>query len=143
MAQKINGFQIFASAVFVWDPLALLSRIIEVEHGSDSVYPQAVDVIFVQPEEAAGEEKAAHFVAAVVEDEGFPVGMKTFARVGVFKQVRAVEVGQPVRVSREVRWHPVQNHPDALLVQIVHIHEILRRTIARGGSKISCGLVSP
>ena len=70
--------------------------------------------------------------------------MKTLARVGVLEQVSAVKIGQPVSVGREVRWYPVQNHADAVLVQIVHqVHEVLRRAVAGGGRKISRGLVSP
>ena len=51
---------------------------------------------------ALADQKTADFIAAVIEDEGFPFGMKTLARVSMFVKMRAVEVGQPVLVSREV-----------------------------------------
>ena len=82
--------------------------------------------------------------AAVVEDVSLPVGMKSLARVGVLVEMRAVEVGEAVRVGREVRRHPVENDADAVLVQVVdQVHEILRRAVARGGREVSGGLVSP
>ena len=70
--------------------------------------------------------------------------MESLARVGVFVEMRAVEVGQAVPVGREVRRHPVENHADAVLVQVVdQVHEILRRAVARRGSEVAGGLVSP
>jgi len=144
LAQKIDGFKIFASAELVGNPLSGIPRIIEVEHGRDRIHPEAVDVILIQPEQSAGHQKAAHLVAAIVEDEGLPVRMKALARIGVLEQMCAVKVSQPVRVGREVRRHPVQNHADPLLVQIVHqVHEILGCAVARSGGKISRGLVAP
>ena len=144
LAQKINGFEIFASTELVWNPLSLFSRIVEIEHRSNSIHSQPVDVILIQPEQPARHKKAAHLVAAVVEDERLPVRMEALASIGVFEQVRAVKVGQPMRVGREVRGDPVQNHPNALLVQIVHqVHEVLWSSIARRGREVSSGLVSP
>ncbi len=62
----------------------------------------------------------------------------------MLEQVRAVEEGEPVSVGREVRWDPVENDRDVVLVQVVHeIHEILRRAIARRGSEVAGRLISP
>ena len=70
--------------------------------------------------------------------------MKALARIGVLVEVRAVEVGQPVLVVGKVRRHPVENHADAVLVQVVHqVHEILRRAVAAGGREVAGDLVSP
>src|SRR6202140_3779583 len=47
-------------------------------------------------------------------------------------------------VGREVRWDPVENDRDVVLVQIVdEVHEILRRAITRCGSEVTRGLISP
>ena len=47
-------------------------------------------------------------------------------------------------IGREMRGHPIENHADAMLMQVVHqIHEILRRAVARGGREIAGGLISP
>ncbi len=70
--------------------------------------------------------------------------MESLARVGVLVEVRAVEVGESVGVGREVRRNPVEDHADAVLVQVVdQVHEILRRAVARSGREIAGGLVSP
>src|SRR4029077_18464788 len=95
LAQKINGFEILTSTKFVRNPLAGLARVVEIKHGSDRIYPQAIDVILVQPEQATSHQKAAHFVAAVVEDESLPIGMKTLAGIGMLVQMCAIEVSQP------------------------------------------------
>ncbi len=89
-------------------------------------------------------QEAAHLVAAVVEDEPIPVGMKALARIGVLVEVRAVEVGEAVLVGGEVRGHPVENDADAVLVQVVdQVHEVLRRAVAAGGREVAGGLVAP
>ena len=73
-----------------------------------------------------------------------PVGMEALAGVGVFVKMRAIEVGKAVGVGREVGGNPVENHGNAVLVQIIdQIHEILRRAVARGGGEVAGGLVSP
>src|SRR5579864_3656005 len=88
-AQEVDGLEIFASAEFVGNPFALFARVVEIEHGGDRVYTEAVDVIFVEPEHGARHQKAAHLGAAVVEDVRLPVGMKSLARVRMFVEMRA------------------------------------------------------
>ena len=143
-AEEVDGVEVLASAEFVGNPFAFLARVVEIEHGGDGVHAQAVDVVFVEPEHGARHEEAAHLGAAVVEDVRFPVGMESLARVGVFIKVCAVEVSESVRVGGEVRGHPVENHSDAVLVQVVdQVHEILRRAVAGSRREVSGGLVSP
>ena len=126
------------------NPFAVLARIIEIEHRGDGVHAQAVDVIFVEPEHRTRHQEAADFGAAIVEDVSLPVGMKSLARIGVLVEMRAVEIGEAVRVGREVRRNPVENDADAVLVQVVdQVHEVLRRAEARGGREVAGGLVSP
>src|SRR6266568_169126 len=70
--------------------------------------------------------------------------MESEPPVGVLKQMSPVEVCEPMRVRREVRWHPIENYADAVLVQVIHeIHEILGRAVTRGRREISRRLVSP
>src|SRR5207253_5642250 len=66
-AEEVDRLQVLTTAELVGDPLATLSRVVEVEHRGHSVDAQAVDVIPVQPEESAGDQEALHFMAAVVE----------------------------------------------------------------------------
>ena len=142
--QECNRREILASAKFVGDPFAFAPRIIEVQHGRHGIHAQTVDVILVDPEECIGDQEILDFVAAVVEDQGAPVRMTALARVGMLVQMRAVELGQAVRVTREVRGSPIQNHADACLVKPVHeIHEVFRSAEPAGGRKISQSLISP
>ena len=47
-------------------------------------------------------------------------------------------------VVRKMRWHPVQDDTDVVLVQIIdQVHEVLRRSEARAGSVVAGDLVSP
>ena len=70
--------------------------------------------------------------------------MEAFARVGVFVQVRAVEVGQTVRVAREVRRHPVEQQPQpervATIDEAAETHRIAE---ARRGRIQAHRLVAP
>lgn len=70
------------------------------------------------------------------------MGTSLFVRVLV--QAGAVKGGQPVNISREVRWYPVQNHADARFVQLVHkIHEVLGRAVSGGRRIITDNLIAP
>ena len=70
--------------------------------------------------------------------------MEALPRVGVFEKMGAVEVRQAVRVRREVRRHPVEQHSNIVLVQVVHqVHEILRSSITRCRREIAAGLITP
>jgi hypothetical protein len=65
-------------------------------------------------------------------------------RIGVLEQVGAVEPAEAVGVGREVRGHPVDDHPDAGLVQRVdHRHQIVGRAVATGGREVAGDLVAP
>ncbi len=116
--EEADGAQVFAAAVHVGRPVAL-PRVVAVEHGSDRVDPEAVHVVLVHPEEGIGEEKIAHAVLAEVEDARAPVRMLPHERVLVFEEVRAVKVGEPLRVRGEVAGHPVHDNTDPALMQRV------------------------
>src|SRR5262249_15036223 len=63
---------------------------------------------------------------------------------GVLVEVRAVEVDKPVRITREVRWYPVENDPHAAPVEMVHEgHEVPRAAEATRGCEIADGLIAP
>src|ERR1700691_748068 len=47
-------------------------------------------------------------------------------------------------VGREVRWYPIEDDGNIVLVQVVdEVHEIVRRTVSRRGSTIARSLISP
>ena len=117
--QERDGLEVLAAAELVRHPLARLARVVEVEHRGDGVDAQPVDVELLEPEERVREQEVAHLVAAEVEDERAPVGMRAAARVGVLVERRAVEARERPVVAREVRRHPVEDHADAVPVQPV------------------------
>ena len=83
-------------------------------------------------------------MAAIVEDQRSPVGMFALTRVGVLIQASAVEPGHRVSVFGKVSRHPVENHPDIVLVAAVNqIHQIIRAA-KTGGRRVEIGnLIAP
>ena len=122
-----------------------LARVVEVEHRGDGVHAQAVDVILLEPEQGAREQEAADFVASVVEDERSPVLVLALPRVGVLVEVRAVEVGQAVRVLRKMGRHPVEDDTEPGLVQADRRSSVKssRRAVAAGRREVADGLIAP
>ena len=131
LPDEVDGLEVFAPAVDVRQPLTFLARIIQVEHRRHRVNPQPVDVIFLQPEQRVAQQKVSHFVPPVVEDQGAPLLVLAFARVGVFVQMRAVEVGQAVPVFRKVGRHPIQNHAYAVAMAVIdEVRELVGLAVA-------------
>ncbi len=139
-----GGIKVLVATVGVGHPLAGFPRKVEVEHGGHGVHPQAIEVVLLQPEDRVADEEVAHLVAAVVEHQALPLRLEATPRVGVFVQRCAVKGGQTVGVGRKVGRHPVQQHPNAMLVQGVHqVHQVLRRTVTRRGREVTGDLVAP
>ena len=111
--------EVLAAATLVGQPLTGLARVVEVHHRRDRVDAQAIDVELVDPVEGVRHEEVPHLVARVVEDERAPVRMLAEPRVEVLVEGRAVEPSERPLVAREVRGHPVDDHADAALVQVV------------------------
>jgi hypothetical protein len=144
MLEKIHRFEILVAAVLVGHPFAGLARVVQVQHRSDRVHAQPVNVKAVAPEQRVGGQKIADLVAAVIEDQRAPILVRPLARVFVLVKGRAVKAGQRPFVAREMRRHPVHEHPDAGLVQGVdQVLEIIRRA-KPAGRRVEAGhLVAP
>ena len=99
--QELDRVEVLAAAEAVRHPLALLARVVEVEHRGHGVDAQRVGVVELEPVHGAAQEEAPHLVAPVVEDEAAPVGVEALARVAVLVEVGAVEVAEAVGVGRE------------------------------------------
>ena len=70
--------------------------------------------------------------------------MLALPRVRVLVEVGAVEVDEPVRVTRKVRRHPVEDHADAATVEMVHKgHELPWFPVATRGGEVANGLITP
>ncbi len=143
-AKEGDRFEILAAAEPVRVPLPLFPGVVQVQHGSYRVHAQTIGVVALQPEERGGEQEAPDLVPAVIEDEAPPVRLIRLVRIGVLVHVAPVEEDEAVLVGREMRRHPVEDHTDPLLVQVVdQEHQVLRRPVAAGGSEEAGRLVSP
>ena len=103
LLQERDRLEILAAAEAVRDPLALLPRVVQVQHRCDGVDPQAVDVVLAEPEERVREQEVLHLGAAEVEDVRAPIRMVAAARVVVLVERGAVEALERPRIGREMR----------------------------------------
>ena len=99
LAQERDGVEVLPAPVAVRHPAALFAGVVEVEHGSDSVDPQAVGVVAVEPEPGTRDEKRANLVAGVVELVAAPVRMRSGgadlrARTGACRRIRRGRTNQ-------------------------------------------------
>ena len=96
-------------------------------------------MVLAQPVERVRDQEVAHLVAAEVEDERAPVGVRAPARVLVLVERSPVEARERELVAGEVRRHPVEDDADPGLVERVDeraelvrlAHRRLRRVEAR------------
>ena len=141
--QKIDRFEVFASAVDVRPPL-VLAVVVKVEHGGDRVYAQAVHVELLDPEHRGREQQISRRNLAVVEYARAPFLVLHLERVGVFIEVRAVELDEAAAVLRKMRRDPVHDDAEASLMRLVdEVHEVLRRAVAARRGKIADDLITP
>ena len=118
--QEIDGFEVFAAAQPVGKPFTGLAAVVAVQHGGHRIDAQAIDAKALQPVQAVADQKIAHLGAAQVVDQRIPVVVESFARIGVFIQMRAVKIAQAVRIGRKVRRHPVEQHAQAGRMAALH-----------------------
>ena len=95
-------------------------------------------MVLAQPEERVREQEVADLVAAEVEDQRAPVGVRAAPRIVVLVERGAVEARERPVVAREVRGDPVEDHADAGSVQAVDERaEVVGRAVARGRARSS------
>ena len=121
------------AAVLVWNPLAVFARIVAVNHGGDGVHANAVETETLYPIQGIALQEVFDFVSAEVVNQGVPVLMVAFARVGMFVKRGAVKLGQTVIVGREMADHPVEDNADTLVVRgFNQCAQFFRRTETAG-----------
>ena len=119
LLEKLNGVEIFPPAMLIGQPLARLARVVEVEHRSDRIDAQAIEMKFGQPPMRRGEQETTHLMPAVVENMRSPIGVQAKARVFVFVERRAVIASQRPLVLRKMAGHPVENDAQAGLMAAI------------------------
>ena len=101
-------------------------------------------MIMLDPEQCIGDQEILHLRLAVVENLRPPVRVLALSRICIFKCRCPVKVCQPMRILWKMRRYPVQDHADAIPVQIIdHIGKILWRAIAGSRRIISGHLIAP
>ena len=144
MLQEFNGFQILIASVDVRNPLPVILTVVQIQHGSNRIHTDTICMEFLHPEKRVGYEEIPHLRSSVIVDQSSPMGMHALPGVQMLIQTGPVEVWKARCVFREMGRHPVQDHTDSLLVQIVHeIHKILTGSISAGRRIISRHLISP
>src|SRR5208282_2011631 len=131
--QEINGFEVFAAPEAIWNPVALPSTVVEIDHGGDGIYPQPIDMVLIEPEQGVAQKVIRHFAPAVVENQRIPISVAALARVGVLIERRAVKVCQPMRIIGEMAGDPVDDDTDALVMAALNkLAELVRRAETAG-----------
>ena len=144
MFEKFNRFQIFIVPIFICYPLAVLFSIIQIQHGSHGIHPEAVYMVMLHPHQRAAYQEVFHLVLAIVKNLGAPVRMLAFFRVCIFIQAGSVKLCKAMGIPREMGGYPVQNYADSMLMQVIHqIRKICRRPIPGSGRIVACYLIPP
>src|SRR6266550_3164776 len=142
--QEIDGIKIFAATKGIRDPLPFLARIVEIQHRSDGIHAQTVDVILVEPVERVCDEKIADLIASEVKNERAPIRLLALARVHVLVKISAIKFSQTVRVLRKMRRDPVHNHADpSLMTAVDKMPKLVWFSEATGGRVITSDLIAP
>src|SRR5947199_6613903 len=93
-----DSLYVLSASVLVRDPFSFLARVVEIDHRGNSIDPQPIRMIFIQPEERTAHQKRADFVLPKVEDVAVPVGMVALPRICILVEVCSIIVGEPVGV---------------------------------------------
>src|SRR5437899_4688723 len=97
-----------------------------------------------QPEKRIANQKIPNLVTAIIENVSAPIRVLTFARIEVLVQRRAVESPQRKRVFRKMRRHPIHNHAQPSLMQMIDQEaKIVRRAVAGRRRVVSADLITP
>ena len=150
MDQDIQVFQqrdssdVFAPAELIGNPFSLLPAVIEIEHRGNGIHAQAVDMVAVQPKEFAVQKEVPNLDAIVIEDAAMPLRMVAEPWVGMVVEMRAVKLGEPMRIVWKVRGRPVHQDTDSsLMCRIDEGHEVFGRSMPAGDGEIAGGLIAP
>ena len=125
--EELNRLQVFPATELIGNPFSVFAGIVEIQHGRDGVDTEPVEMIHVEPEPSARQQEVANFVAAVVENQRAPVGMRSLPRVFVLVQAGSIKPSQTMPVCRDVSGDPVEQDADIRLVAVIdEITEIIR-----------------
>ena len=94
MFHEFDGVEILATAVNIGYPFARFPGVVQVEHGSNGIHSQAVDMVFVEPEKSVGDQEISYFVATEIKNQRSPIAVFSLTRISVFVKPCSVEFSQ-------------------------------------------------
>ena len=143
-AQEFHRFPILAPALVIGYPFAALARIIAVQHRGHRIDAQPINMISLGPEHRIVDQERGDLAPPEIIDRGVPVGVKTQPRIVMFIQRRAVKARQTMRVDREMRRHPIDQHADpGPMCPIDKAGKALRPAKPRAGGEQADRLIAP
>src|SRR5260370_14534124 len=144
MAQEVDGLEVFAAAIYVWNPFTSRRAVVAIEHRGRGIDAQTVDMEILKPMKRARDQEALHFAPPEIVDVGVPVAVETLARIEMLVERGAVEAGQPMRVSRKMRRYPVEDEADTRAVQAIdEAHEAFPGAVPTGWREHAERLIAP
>ncbi|MBG9885398.1 hypothetical protein ABE10_02110, partial [Bacillus toyonensis] len=144
LLEEADRLQVLSTAVHVRLPFAVATRVIQIEHRGNGIHAQSVDMEFLEPVEGVRDEEVPHLGAPVVEDQRPPVLVLAASRIRVLVDGFPVETREGEGVLREVAGNPVQDDPDARLMETVdEIAEVVRLAVPVGRGVIAADLIAP
>ena len=142
--EERNRLKVAVVAVLIGNPFARRFVVIEIEHCRHSIYAKRVDVVFLEPINGVGNEKALYLLAAKVKATRAPPLVLLAVKALVFVKRLSIKFVKTVCILCKVRGDPVKDNADACLVHgIYKRHKILRTAVARRGRVIAADLIPP
>ena len=142
--EERNRFQALIVSINIGNPLAGAFIVIEIEHRSQSIYAQGVDMIFLEPVDGVGNQKTLYFLAPDIKAARTPTLVLDAVPALVFVKGLSVKFIKTVSILCKVRGHPIENNAYTRLVHCIHKrHKILWRAVTCGRRVISAHLISP
>ena len=143
-AQEVDRLEIFTSAKFIGDPLAVGATVIEVEHRRHGIDAQPIDVEFLDPVTCVRHQEIGHLAPAEIENISVPIRLKPLAPIGVLIDRGAIEAREAMVIRGKLAWHPVEQKTDAGRVAgIDEEAEIVGCTEPAGRCEHTNGLIAP
>ena len=141
---ELDSLQVLAATVLVGTPLAVLARVVQVQHRGHRIDAQAVNVEVLEPVQGVGDQEVTHFATTKVKDVSAPVRVLAAQGIRILVQGCSIETREREIILREVGWDPVQDDADTGAVECVHqVAEVIRRTVARGRGEVGGHLIAP
>ena len=144
MLKECDRLQILIASILVRNPLPVLFSIIQIQHRCNRIHTKPVHMIVLDPKQRIGDQEILHLRLTVIKNLRAPVRMLALSRIRIFKGRRTVKISQSMGILRKMCRNPVQDHTNAIAMQIIdHIRKILRRPVTGSRRIVSGHLISP